>query len=616
MIRQYVGARYVPKFYENSLNPLSNEWEENVNYEALTVVTYLNDSYTSKKPVPVTVGNPRNNPEYWCLTGAYNAQIEQYRSEVVNLSNNIGDLDDLETEDKSTIVNAINSLLNVENTIYADDYCVGDGVTDDTNNIINMLNDAKDLDLIIFGYKKTYKTTDSIIITKDLKINLNGSTILNSSGNAFYIGKDPFIETVTTSEVVNGNFNVANSNNIEIGDICVISSTSQYDAARTYYKCGGSGVVTQKTGNNISISNSFPTQSIPSGSSVLFIKPTTSSIFNGYIKSSSVGASLTGIYIRYGYNCKIENVSIFDCQINIRNRASVNSIIKDFTIIGGKPNNTYDYSGYGIEIDEATNTTVSNGFIYSGQHGLSVGGFLPSYNNKLMNLYVSSEFTSVSFDHHATAFNSIIENVTAGGFSFFGNVILKNSNCINTNGIENDGIRLQGNTESSERASFSLENIIIKGNVARLKTGYDQTDYQDLLIQNISVLNLKTQNGITIGNGVGNCFNCSIENAVCESSYFNINKVRHLKISNCEALSDLILRNITRNAIILSSVFNKLDISINSSVTVIDVRTIEENSSITSIYGTLIGLNISGTLTKSITRSGYLNAYDSNGLIS
>ena len=122
MIKQYVGARYVPKFYENSLNPLSNEWEENVNYEALTVVTYLNDSYTSKKPVPVTVGNPRNNSEYWSLTGAYNAQVEQYREEVIELSENveifeeatnnkIGDLEDLETEDKTSIVNAINSTL-------------------------------------------------------------------------------------------------------------------------------------------------------------------------------------------------------------------------------------------------------------------------------------------------------------------------------------------------------------------------------------------------------------------------------------------------------------------------------------------------------------------------
>ena len=127
MVRQYVGARYVPKFYENSLNPLSNEWEENVSYEALTVVTYLSDSYTAKKPVPVTVGNPRDNAEYWALTGAYNAQVEEYRQEAVAAAEKadavdfkVGDLSDLETEVKTDIVSAINSIENFEG-IYNDD---------------------------------------------------------------------------------------------------------------------------------------------------------------------------------------------------------------------------------------------------------------------------------------------------------------------------------------------------------------------------------------------------------------------------------------------------------------------------------------------------------------
>ena len=37
--RQYIGARYVPKFS----NPI--EWNRNNSYEALTIVTYLNNSY-------------------------------------------------------------------------------------------------------------------------------------------------------------------------------------------------------------------------------------------------------------------------------------------------------------------------------------------------------------------------------------------------------------------------------------------------------------------------------------------------------------------------------------------------------------------------------------------
>lgn len=72
-IREYVGARYVPKFFDNEG---SNEWAAGVVYEPLTIVTYLNNSYTSKIPVPANIGNPANNPRYWVLTGNYNAQLD------------------------------------------------------------------------------------------------------------------------------------------------------------------------------------------------------------------------------------------------------------------------------------------------------------------------------------------------------------------------------------------------------------------------------------------------------------------------------------------------------------------------------------------------------------
>lgn len=70
-IRQYVGARYVPKFGE----PIA--WDKANSYEALTIVTHLNNSYTSKKPVPANT--EITDTEYWAVTGNYNAQVEEYR---------------------------------------------------------------------------------------------------------------------------------------------------------------------------------------------------------------------------------------------------------------------------------------------------------------------------------------------------------------------------------------------------------------------------------------------------------------------------------------------------------------------------------------------------------
>lgn len=79
--RQYVGARYVPK--------IMGEWNKTLQYEALSVVTYMGNSFTSKVPVPANV--EINNTDYWVNTGNYNAQVEEYRKEALaakELANN------------------------------------------------------------------------------------------------------------------------------------------------------------------------------------------------------------------------------------------------------------------------------------------------------------------------------------------------------------------------------------------------------------------------------------------------------------------------------------------------------------------------------------------------
>lgn len=79
--RQYVGARYVPK--------IMGEWNKALQYEALSVVTYMGNSFTSKVPVPANV--EIDNTNYWVNTANYNAQVEEYRKvtlETKELANN------------------------------------------------------------------------------------------------------------------------------------------------------------------------------------------------------------------------------------------------------------------------------------------------------------------------------------------------------------------------------------------------------------------------------------------------------------------------------------------------------------------------------------------------
>ena len=85
MNRQYIGARYVPKFFENPNGGC--DWIKALSYEPLTVVTYLGNSYTSRKFVPLNT--EITNSEFWCPTGNYNAQIEEYRKETSDYSSKV-----------------------------------------------------------------------------------------------------------------------------------------------------------------------------------------------------------------------------------------------------------------------------------------------------------------------------------------------------------------------------------------------------------------------------------------------------------------------------------------------------------------------------------------------
>lgn len=114
-VRQYVGARYVPKFAD----PVA--WQSGTSYEALTIVTYNNSSYTSKVPVPATVGNPADNSDYWALTGNYNAQVEAYREETVavqeNLNEEINKREQADTALGERITNEITARQNADTAI-------------------------------------------------------------------------------------------------------------------------------------------------------------------------------------------------------------------------------------------------------------------------------------------------------------------------------------------------------------------------------------------------------------------------------------------------------------------------------------------------------------------
>lgn len=143
--RQYIGARYVPKFFENPNGTC--EWlGSSIGYEALTIVTYLNNSFTSKKTVPAGVDISDTN--YWVNTGNYNAQLQQIIDEI----------------------DVFKEVYAASPEMYG---AKGDGITDDTVAFQRAITDGN----VTLEHGKTYLISDAINVPSNRVINGNGATV-------------------------------------------------------------------------------------------------------------------------------------------------------------------------------------------------------------------------------------------------------------------------------------------------------------------------------------------------------------------------------------------------------------------------------------------------------
>ena len=188
-VRQYIGARYVPKFFDWDGSP---EWRSGVQYEPLTIVTRYGNSYTSKIPVPSNIGAPENNPTYWVATGIYNEQINTIKQLAENTAD---ELDDFMSDGAIGTNNLANGSITsdkldptlskeVKNGYITPEMygAVGDGVTDDTTAVQECLNHIGTYTVAMFG--KYLISSPVIIHGHELKIIGNGIIIYNGEDYA------------------------------------------------------------------------------------------------------------------------------------------------------------------------------------------------------------------------------------------------------------------------------------------------------------------------------------------------------------------------------------------------------------------------------------------------
>lgn len=272
--RQYIGARYVMKIYENSQTAGSAEWEADTSYEPLTIVTYQNSSYLSKKAVPATVGNPASNGDYWIVTGAYNGQIASLQSQI---------------DDTNSLITA---LTNTRVVIKPEQFgAIGDGAIDDTQAIKDCVLYAT-THYCIIALTASYRVTDQIDLFTGCRI--IGGGAVKCEYNPGSIPNEDLRHAAT--------FNCTNCHNIVIDGVTFIgtgASTTSY----TKTQCVGGESCYDITVSNCIFNN------IQCEGAVIF--------FNSHdiiVSHCSVNTyTYTGIaFWNDSYNCEVTHCKIYN----------------------------------------------------------------------------------------------------------------------------------------------------------------------------------------------------------------------------------------------------------------------------------------------------------------
>lgn len=486
-VRQYIGARYVPKFAD----PI--QWNDQTVYEALTIVEYNLGYYTSRKNVPV--GVVPTNTEYWVLTGNYNAQIQELVNKFPLETNDIAD--GAVTKDKLA-----NNIIPIYDAALLG--AVGDGITDNFATLQDLATQIKNsgggilyLRSGVYNISKTLCIGDGVRLVGDGK-----TTVLNYTQSPtdwgvglLVLGSDTMVKDIEVDyPVTSYTPSLTSGNNGAIG-------IGTYDYTEALYATlnPGTPVNTYRNYENIVIDNLYtngwyPLQCEPSGGKAIShlvyknmhfdhdaLVSFSGNTDNGIIHDSVI-QNVTGGYLRVNGDDNCYNILIDNCIFNYGyihvSNGNVTNVIFDASEESIFDSVSFNYI---LHIVSATNTVKGTNF-----NNLLIDGALKK------SVGISTGSNTV-----ANFVNVRVKNCLTNGIAGAANqkIFIVNGDFDTSHGENNtaiaSGINVKGNTQNTQLARYVFDervpgiaipsthtvldtfpqNIFCDGNIVRVTIG-------------------------------------------------------------------------------------------------------------------------------------------------
>ena len=349
---------------------------------------------------------------------------------------------------------------------------VGDGVTDDTDAVQAAIDSEQNLIC-----SNSHYVVSTLNISKNKVYDFNGAEIESTSNSVITAGNNAYLTTALSADHAESDeyYELANVEDIEPGDLLLITNQETWSPLRNYYKKGGILQVREVDGQKVYVNGILPFNMVSANSEVQAYKPCSFTLKN--IEVGLDNNSATFIKLNNSCsNCLIENVT---CNKNIYLAVEISGYNNKISRCNmAIRENGYNGNSYCIVLSGSYHT-IEKSSLYGVWHAITTSGTFIALGMKVI------ECIANNFTDHNSSCQTIVENSTINIVVLSNSAIVENSNI---------GVITLGSGGSNANVDFVVKDCIIYNGDIRLQTSSqsglaENTHYDSVFIENCACTN-------------------------------------------------------------------------------------------------------------------------------